>query len=313
MEELWFEYVEPLHFPSIPLSNESIWIESFWKSDVNKFQEYESTTFEFRWCVTSNIHQGIFFVFTIVLVFSIDVFPNISLQTIIDGKVAESLKLQFTWWTMILGEHHVCRMFEIQMNIWLIGGKGWTWLVGNTFEETKHLGRYSDARFGQDLKLKFSRDADVWLRFCIWRLIDIKKMKFDQDLCKNQSTLGAVVPLAMFQYKSSRGRVLYICSVIRFSHCRRFSLLFLLPPLFFLLSPPRSPLFEYFSSFIQITVFAMLSLYCCVAQLKLWTNWAALYFLILLKLSSTIFQRCLQKEMCYKYGKCHIWSGVTDP
>ena len=61
------------------------------------------------------------------------------------------------------------------------------------------------------LKLKFSRNADVLLRFCSWCLVNILKMKFDQDLCKNlrydlkkltwfkqNSTLGSVVPLAMF-------------------------------------------------------------------------------------------------------------------
>ena len=28
-----------------------------------------------------------------------------------------------------------------------------------------NLGQYSKAMFGQDFKFKFSRDADVWLRF----------------------------------------------------------------------------------------------------------------------------------------------------
>ena len=40
-----------------------------------------------------------------------------------------------------------------------------------------NLGQDYEARFGQDLKLKFSRDADV---------------------CKMNSTLGSFVPLAMF-------------------------------------------------------------------------------------------------------------------
>ena len=48
------------------------------------------------------------------------------------------------------------------------------------------------------LKFKFSPDADIWLRFCSLRLVEILKMKFDQDLHKNYSTLGAVVPSAMF-------------------------------------------------------------------------------------------------------------------
>ena len=33
-------------------------------------------------------------------------------------------------------------------------------------EVTKlNLGQYSEARFGQDFNFRFSRDADVWLRF----------------------------------------------------------------------------------------------------------------------------------------------------
>ena len=28
-----------------------------------------------------------------------------------------------------------------------------------------NLGQYSEARFGQDINFRFSRDADVWLRF----------------------------------------------------------------------------------------------------------------------------------------------------
>ena len=58
-----------------------------------------------------------------------------------------------------------------------------------------------EARFGQDFKFKFIRDADVWLSSC---LIEILKLKFDQDLCGTcdmNSTLGSVVPLAMFSSK----------------------------------------------------------------------------------------------------------------
>ena len=35
------------------------------------------------------------------------------------------------------------------------------------------------------LKLKCYREADVWLRFWSWCLVEILKMKFDQDLCLN--------------------------------------------------------------------------------------------------------------------------------
>ena len=60
------------------------------------------------------------------------------------------------------------------------------------------------------LNFKFSRDGDVWLRLRSKCLVEILKMKFDQDLClklwydpigyfgKLNSTLGSVVPLAMF-------------------------------------------------------------------------------------------------------------------
>ena len=61
------------------------------------------------------------------------------------------------------------------------------------------------------LNFKFSRDGDVWLRFWSKCLVEILKMKFDQDLCLNlwydpigyfgkmNSTLGSVVPLAIFE------------------------------------------------------------------------------------------------------------------
>ena len=29
-----------------------------------------------------------------------------------------------------------------------------------------NLGQYSEAKIGQDFNFRFSRDADVWLRFC---------------------------------------------------------------------------------------------------------------------------------------------------
>ena len=67
-----------------------------------------------------------------------------------------------------------------------------------------NLSQDSEARFGQDFKFKLSRDADVWLRFESLCLIEIPKLKFDQDLCGTcdmNSTLGSVVPLAMFHIK----------------------------------------------------------------------------------------------------------------
>ena len=75
------------------------------------------------------------------------------------------------------------------------------------------------------LNLKFSRDGDVWLRF--WRkcFVQILKMKFDQDLCLNlwydpigyfgkmNSTLGSVVPLAMFSMHFSL-MLIFIINII---------------------------------------------------------------------------------------------------
>ena len=49
-----------------------------------------------------------------------------------------------------------------------------------------NLGRDSEAGFGQDLEvLSFYGDTDVWLRFSSWGLVEILKMKFNQDLCLN--------------------------------------------------------------------------------------------------------------------------------
>ena len=62
-----------------------------------------------------------------------------------------------------------------------------------------NLGPDYEAWFGQDFEFKFSQDADVWLRF---NAFEILKLKFDQDLfgtCDKISTLGSVVPLAMFE------------------------------------------------------------------------------------------------------------------
>ena len=67
----------------------------------------------------------------------------------------------------------------------------------------------------------FSRDGDAWLRFGSKCLVEILKMKFDQDLCLNlwydpigyfgkmNSTLGSVVPLAMFSFHNHLENILY--------------------------------------------------------------------------------------------------------
>ena len=78
-----------------------------------------------------------------------------------------------------------------------------------------NLGQDYEARFGQDFKFKFSRDADVWLRFSSECLIEILKLKFDQDLCATcdmNSTLGSAVPLAM-SFKCAFAVTLY-CSCL---------------------------------------------------------------------------------------------------
>ena len=72
------------------------------------------------------------------------------------------------------------------------------------------------------LNFKFSRDGDVWLRFWSKCLVEILKMKFDQDLCLNlwydpigyfgkmNSTLGSVVPLAMFIFLTLLRTILHL-------------------------------------------------------------------------------------------------------
>ena len=52
------------------------------------------------------------------------------------------------------------------------------------------------------LNIKFSRNSDVWFRSGSWCLVEILKLKFDQDLCENHSNLGAILPLAMFSSTS---------------------------------------------------------------------------------------------------------------
>ena len=52
-----------------------------------------------------------------------------------------------------------------------------------------NLGRGSEPRFGQDFKFKFSRNADVWLRFLGWCIFEILKIKFDQPLCQTSGPL----------------------------------------------------------------------------------------------------------------------------
>ena len=44
-----------------------------------------------------------------------------------------------------------------------------------------NLGQDSEARFGQDFEA-YVWQADFWLRFWSWFLVEIMKMKFDQDL-----------------------------------------------------------------------------------------------------------------------------------
>ena len=74
-----------------------------------------------------------------------------------------------------------------------------------------NLGQDSEARFGQDFEFYFIGDADVWLRS--WYLVMILKMNlikiyvWTSDMTsssyfdKMNSTLGSIVPLAMFGYK----------------------------------------------------------------------------------------------------------------
>ena len=64
------------------------------------------------------------------------------------------------------------------------------------------------------LKFKFSLDADVWLTFWSWCLVEIPVMTFVQDLCKNHSIHGSVVPLAMVYYDELAGICLWDLIVV---------------------------------------------------------------------------------------------------
>ena len=92
------------------------------------------------------------------------------------------------------------------------------------------------------VNFKFSRDTDVWLKFWSWCMVEILKMKFDQELCLNlwydldyigklNSTLGSVVNFAMFfclylrkdfqEKHLTAGSRFLICS---FSYCKLMSI-----------------------------------------------------------------------------------------
>ena len=88
-----------------------------------------------------------------------------------------------------------------------------------------NLGRGSEDRFSQDFEFKFIGDADVWLRSrCSVEILKMTLIKICVWTCdmtsisyfgKMNSTLGSVVPLAMFSwcFKSRfwRWNVLKIC------------------------------------------------------------------------------------------------------
>ena len=93
----------------------------------------------------------------------------------------------------------------------VIPGQLWTFLV---LKYCKHQPRISCTSLGGPLPNNWSnKDAAMhmpnkgifyqrvkmlMLRFWSWCLVEILIRKFDQDLCKNHSTLRSVVPLAMF-------------------------------------------------------------------------------------------------------------------
>ena len=95
-----------------------------------------------------------------------------------------------------------------QMNIFGL----WSWVL----VEFLKLGLVNIFNF------KFSRDADVWLRFWSWCLVDVPKIIFDQDLCLNLwydliSTFGSVVPLAMFVITNTNQAQTLVHLVVPFS------------------------------------------------------------------------------------------------
>ena len=107
-------------------------------------------------------------------------------------KLGNKAKLLFRFWAQGLFK------VEVRVNILLQRLRSWILI------EMLKLGLVNILNF------KFSRDGVVWLRFWNKCLVEILKMKFEQDLCLNlwydpigyfgkmNSTLGSVVPLAMF-------------------------------------------------------------------------------------------------------------------
>ena len=125
----------------------------------------------------------------------------------------------FGSWRLVI-KPNFCSDFEHK-----ISSRFWSWSSGKIFK--LEFGQYFAADVLQRLRswiliemlklglvnilnFKFSRDGDVWLRFWSKCLVEILKMKFDQDLCLNlwydptgyfgklNSTVGSVEPLVMF-------------------------------------------------------------------------------------------------------------------
>ena len=105
--------------------------------------------------------------------------------------VSATVCCRFGSWGLFM-KLNFCSDFEhkvwSRLRSWSLG-KIWSWSLVNIllFCRGYELNLSWDSKLGLDkiLNFKFSRDADVWLRFWSWCLVEIIKMKFDQDLWKN--------------------------------------------------------------------------------------------------------------------------------
>ena len=135
-------------------------------------------------------------------------------------NVSTTVWCRFGRWTLVI-KLSFCSDFEDKVSRFVqdfevdVQARFWSWslviilllMLGCGYE----VHSWSRFWFGlvKIFKFKFCRNGDVWLRFWSWCKVEILKM-FDQDLCLNlwydpigyfgkmNSTLGSVVPLAMF-------------------------------------------------------------------------------------------------------------------
>ena len=99
---------------------------------------------------------------------------------------------------------------DFEHKVW---SRFWSWSSGKIcswslatflrwyFVEVMKLNLGQDLKLGlvKILKFKFSWNAEIWLRFWSWCLVDILEMKFDQNLCKNFDMTKEVILVSRTQ------------------------------------------------------------------------------------------------------------------